>query len=247
MCYKVATPKKEKLEQHLKGQDIVIDDYEMFYHADGFTRPFLPVQLNQEPKRIQPARWKLLPYSVKNEEEAKKSANTLNARGEEIFTKYSYKPYIKKYRCLLWVDGFYEPHHPTPKETQYYYVYRKDGAPFTLGCVYAPWVDQETKEGFNTFSIITTPPNNLLTKIHNEGQRMPLYIPEGLREAWLKAETIEEITSLIKTYPDGELTGHPVSKNITKRGFDSNIEDIQACVDAPNVAQEQERPKDTLF
>jgi len=79
MCYKVSTPKEEKLREYVEPLGLEVANYEHFYHADGFKMPYLPVTASDAPKKIIPAMWKLIPHWVKTEADAKKYANTLNA------------------------------------------------------------------------------------------------------------------------------------------------------------------------
>lgn len=168
----------------------------------------------------------MLPFWVKNEQEASKYANTLNAEGEGIFEKASYKNYIGKYRGLLYVNGFYEPHKAKgKKETENYYLYLPEKKIFTLGIVYAPWEDQESGEKYNTFSIITTAANEQLEEIHNEKKRMPLIVPPERREEWLNASDPVEIQQLIQPW-DGEFETHRVARVTAMKG-DTNRREIQ--------------------
>ena len=229
MCYKVSTPDKDQLEGYFQkeevnqGQIFTIDEYPHYFHADGFTRPFLPITSGDSPRAVKQARWKLLPRLVKNEAEAVKYANTLNARCEDVFNLYSYRDYIEIDRCLVWVNGFFEPNHPTPKETIPYYVTMQNKEPFTLGGLYADWKNKDTGETYRTFSIITTPPNDLLREIHNEGQRMPLVITPQERDTWIGKLSKPEIIDMMKPLPDGILQGYPVSGLVYKRGVDNNV------------------------
>jgi putative SOS response-associated peptidase YedK len=227
MCYKSSTPGKDQLEGYFNKQEekqryLVKDDFAPYYHADGFLRPFLPFTANEDDGSVSLARWKLLPFIVKNEEEAGKYANTLNARCEDVFEKFSYKHCIGKTHGLLWVNGFFEPHRPTPKISVPYFIRAVDSEPFTLGCLYTNWVNKDTGELIRTFSIITTPPNKLLSEIHTEGQRMPLIISPENRKAWLHATRKEDIIALMKPLPDGYLTGYQVNNIINKeRGLNT--------------------------
>lgn len=226
MCYHVATPDPNKIKNKLKNRKIFYADEEKF-HVSGFTRPFLPVTLNNDVDSVISARWKLIPYWVKNEADSNKYANTLNAEGETIFEKASYKPYIGKQRGLLYVNGFYEPHKVEgKKETENYYIYAPTKDIFTLGIVYSIFTDQETGETYPTFSVLTTPANPLLEEIHNVKKRMPLIISEEKQDAWLFADGKEEIQSLIKPY-SGELDAHQVYRVTGARGEDTNRSDIQ--------------------
>lgn len=226
MCYKVHIPTEEKLTKALAPLGFEVASYEHFYHADGFTRPLLPITSGDTPRSVNLGRWKLLPSSVKNEAEAKKAANTLNARCETIFELFSYKRYIGKNRCLLWVDGFFEPNHPDPDTTLPYYVTMEDGQPFTLGGVYNDWTDKDTGIGYRTFSVITTDPNDLMRKVHNEGERMPLIIKPEDRDKWIGPLDEASIIEMMVTLPDGFLKAYPVSSDLYARGFNANISEI---------------------
>ena len=226
MCYKVATPEEAQLREYLAPLGFEVASYEHFYHADGFVNPMLPVTTSDAPKLVHPAMWKLLPHWVKTAAEGKKYANTLNATCEDIFDKASFKPYISKNRALLWVNGFFEPHHPTPKETVPYYVHSVDGNPFTLGCVFSNWVDQDTGEMIKTFSIITTPANELMSRIHNDKKRMPLVIPPDARNKWLGQLDKAQIVEMMQPLPDGTLEGYPVSSLVYKKGVNSNVPEV---------------------
>lgn len=230
MCYHVATPSKAQLKQQFPKKEIVYREDEIF-HVTGFVRPFLPVELNEEPEQIQPARWKLLPFWVKNEVQANNYANTLNADADTIFEKASYKNYIKKYRGLLYVNGFYEPHqNKDVKETDNYYIYMPNKEIFTLGIVYAPWTDVESGKQYSTFSIITTEANPMMEEIHNVKKRMPLVVPADKRKEWLEASDPAEIKQLMLPY-DGELGAHKVYRVTAARGEDTNKPEIQEEVE----------------
>ncbi len=235
MCYNSASPNKEKLELTAKELGLVLDfdseDYTHYYHISGFERPFLPVSLNIAPDKIQLARWKLLPHWVKTEEEGKKYANTLNADSTKIFNTASYKPYIQKYRGLLWVEGFFEPHQPDyQKETENYFIYQPDKKIFTLGIVYAPWTDQSTGEHYPSFSIITTDATPMMAEIHNVKKRMPLIIGENQREQWLQADSREYIESLMVPY-NGPLSAHKVRRVTAAKGMNTNVPEVQMPID----------------
>lgn len=228
MCYHTSTPGKGILQKEFPNKQVVYEQ-DLFFHVSGFQRPFLPVTLNSDRDTIQSARWKLLPFWVKTEADAAKYANTLNAESESIFEKASYKNYIGKNRGLLYVDGFYEPHTSNTGAKENYYIYTPNKEIFTLGIVYSDWTDQSTGEQYPTFSVITTPANPLLEKIHNEKKRMPLIIPTDKQDAWLHAQDREEITELMQPYA-GELDAHRVYRVTAARGEDTNRPEIQDAI-----------------
>jgi putative SOS response-associated peptidase YedK len=223
MCNNLSTPEQGELFGYFQKQDVnqrnilKVEDYPHYYHADGFTRPYLPILASDNQDAVVPARWKLLPYWVKTEEEAWKYANTLNARSEEVYEKASYKNYIKKNRCLLFAGGFYEPYHPKPRVTVPYFITHIENAPIAMGCIYADWTDQDTGVVTRTFTIITTEPNELLGKIHNEGQRMPLILTPDKWDQWLNDLDKDRTVKMMQPLADGLLKAHPVTNDIYKR------------------------------
>lgn len=231
MCYKYATPKlKDLLDDYKIQPKYEIRDYVETYLADGFEHPFLAITTCHEPTIIQPARWGLIPNTVKNKAALEKAeANTLNAKCETVFSTWSYKDYIIPNRCLIWSNGFFESHWDDEKGKSKtpFFVYMPDKKPFTFGGIYTDWVDQDSGETFKTFSIITTPANKLLTEVHNNAKRMPLIIAEEDRDRWLGNLDKEGISGMMKPYTDGILKAHPVSKMANRPRIDKNIPEIQ--------------------
>jgi putative SOS response-associated peptidase YedK len=224
MCYKVATKTVEKLEEALKPKGIKVNSYSRYFAADGFDRPLLPVLSNDSPKEVKTARWKLIPYWVKTEADAKSYANTLNAKCETLFETKTYAPYIAKNRCLLLIDGFFEPNHPQKGVTVPFYITAlEDSWQLALGCTYADWVNTETGEVTRTFSVITTPANELMSEIHNVGLRMPLIIVPEKWDQWLSPMAEQEIKAMMQPLADGLLKAHAVSGLVYKKGVNANV------------------------
>ena len=84
-----------------------------------------------------------------------------------------------------------------------------------LGAIKDSWIDKSTGEVIDSFSIVTTPGNELLSSIHNnpklDGPRMPLILNESDTNKWLNG-TVEDAKKLIKTNTNIELKAHTVQK-----------------------------------
>ena len=94
-------------------------------------------------------------------------------------------------------------------------------------------MDRETGEAFDTYAVMTTPANVLMSEIHNNKKRMPFIVPEEHWGRWMDGSAADEqITDILKPLPDGVLTCHEISRNISKRGYDTNVPEIQAPVSA---------------
>ena len=87
-------------------------DYQPFYHRNGFTHLNLYNIKMDEPDKIVPAMWGLVPsYGLKDKTAFLKKYNTLNANSETIFTSNTFKHSLHDKRCLILASGFHEPLH----------------------------------------------------------------------------------------------------------------------------------------
>jgi putative SOS response-associated peptidase YedK len=227
MFYHTSTPEKERLNSFLKG-GYTIDEYNALYHAVGFNHPALPVTAAHEADTVRPYTWGLIPFFAKDAAAAKDiRTKTLNAKSETIFELPSFKNSAKGKRCLIFSDGFFEWEH-IGKEKKPHFIYMPDHEPFAFGGLYNEWTDKETGEVFNTVSIITTPANLLMSRIHNSKLRMPFIVPQGEWDQWLdKAPDVEAVKAMMRPYQDGILQSHGISKLITSRSDNSNVPDVQ--------------------
>ena len=217
--------------QEIRERLIPLTDLPL-HHTTGFSHPDLLIYTDRSPEFPEVATWGLVPHWVRDEVQLKKSWNTtLNARGETIFEKSSFRDAAKSSRCLIYVDGFYEHHHY--KNAIYpFYIYHKNEAPMILAGLYSDWKHPETGGQMNTFSIVTTTGNSLMSKIHNnpklEGPRMPLILPEALADAWLMDYNDEldktALQELIRTYPSEDLLAVSVRPIRGKNGS-GNVEE----------------------
>jgi len=243
MCYDVATQLYSKikeakhkgaskdevsyLEEKLKKLEAKAEDFEHFY-TSGFSHQKLPVITNEQPDEIQLFNWGLIPFWVKTKADGFKLSNkTLNARGETIFEKPSFRAAAKSKRCLVVVSGYFEHYwaDPTGKNKIPYYIELKSGLPMYLSGLWEEWTDKETGEMLHTVSIVTTKANDALAKVHNrdpKNPRMLNILPFEIKKDWLKEANNDNdkavIKELINTYPADELTIYPVEKLKGKYG-----------------------------
>ena len=224
MCYHVkVTSSVEELQNRFEAQYSENEPPKVYYHVSGFSYPKLPVIASDEPNKIKLFNWGLIPAWTKSREDAKKFAvNTLNARSETIFEKPSFRS-VKKKRCLVLVNGFYEWRDYNKKKYPYY-IHLPNDEPFAMGGIYENWTDKETGEIFNTFSIVTLEANPLMAAIHNTKLRMPLILPKETERLWLEPNVDEVyIKGLFKQYPEEGMQAHTISKLITSRTESSNV------------------------
>lgn len=152
---------------------------------------------NLDIKQLDFAKWGLTPRWAKEESFGNK---LFNARAETIDEKPSFRDSFKTRRCLIFADAFYEwKAVEGSKRKVKYMIQLKNGEPFTFAGLWDVW-----NNSLLSTTIITTQPNQLVSEIHN---RMPVIIPENLREIWLENNKIDtaEYKSYLSSYPDEEM------------------------------------------
>lgn len=255
MCYSVeaATLKKIKYAiyrgdtREAEGLQRLLEEMEILknplFYVSGFEHPQLLVFTNEQPFKPQAFSWGLIPAWVKSLADAKKTWNTtLNARGESIFEKASFRTSAQQKRCLIYVDAFYEHHHAN-KKTYPFRIALKNGDPMALAGLWEEWLDKSTGEIFKTCAIVTTEGNALMQKIHNnpkaEGPRMPVILPKEKQDDWLmdcKTEADKkQLQDLLKPLNDNLLEAHTVAKLLGKEAI-GNVKEVELEVKYPDLA-----------
>jgi len=238
MCYDIKTSLETQLKRAKRfGQLDAIKEIEekfspfsnpTFHHVSGYAHPKLFIYTNDNPTFPVVSLWGLVPYWVKSEVQFKKFWNvTLNARVETIFEKPSFKQSAKQQRCLIYVDGFYEHHHFKGK-TYPFYITNKANNPLCFAGLWSEWLNPETGELINTFSIVTRKGNSFMAKIHNnpklKAPRMPLFLDDEMEEEWLKLKPLG-LENLATRASEVELTAHTVGR-LRGKDYLGNIEEV---------------------
>lgn len=152
---------------------------------------------------------------------------TLNAVCEELLLpRKIYRKAALERRCLVLSSGFYEWRHhfgvnkrtgaPLKTATKYpYYIHLKSRDCFFMAGIWQPWEDTETGEYTETFSIITTAANPLMSQVHNNKKRMPCILNDTLAAEWLLGNPAESrITEIAcSMYPDADMAAYTIAKD----------------------------------
>ncbi len=166
-------------------------------------------------------RWGLIPAWAKDEKMGYKLFNT---RSETVFEKPMWKGIVKRNRCLVPANGFYEW-----KKTEAgkipQYIHLPDEKLFSFAGIWETW--KHKGQDWHTFSIMTTTPNEEMTPIHD---RMPVIVDREDYAMWLNADTEDEINALLQPLPNGTLQIHEVSPdvNIVKNNSEELIGPINS-------------------
>lgn len=195
MCYHTKlTHEAQSIEKRYYA---TIEDYDLFdpeYHMNGFTHPYTPVITDEDQQLIQHYQWGLIPFWAKD---TKIQNSTLNARIETITEKASYKNSVNK-RCLVIADGFFEWQwlDPKGKQKQKYLISLPDDGLFAFGGIYSQWTNKATGDIINSYSIVTTVANELMSDIHNSKKRMPVILTKENERDWLSDIPIQEFQDI---------------------------------------------------
>src|SRR3990167_7936720 len=163
---------------------------------------------------IKEARFGLIPSWSK---EFKTEFSTINARSETIQKSKLYSRLLKKNRCLIPADGFFEWKHVDSKTKQPMYIKLKNRPLFYFAGIYETWHKGE-KDEHNSFSIITTRPNAFMAEIHD---RMPKILEMDQEKPWLKEEFINFDLFFKDQFPNTQLMAYPVSSLVNRPTNDS--------------------------
>lgn len=186
-----------------------------YYHVSGFDHPELVAfERKQNQLHADTFTWGLIPHWTKDEIQAIEIRNkTLNARGESMFEKPSFRDAAVQKRIVIPLDGFYEHFHKNGK-TFPHFIRRKDGESLLVGGLAAEWTNPITGELIQTMAIVTTKANDLMSKIHNNPRmnepRMPLILDTSNVECWLEGNQTN-VEELIRP-SDVELESHTVRR-----------------------------------
>ena len=206
------------LADFLKGFDLHDFSFDIGVHYNIAPTQDITVLIMRDRIIPETMRWGLIPSWSKDESIGSKM---INARGETVTEKPSFRSALKKRRCIIPADGFYEWRQMTAGK-QPYFIRLKSQETFCFAGLFESW-QSPTGEKINTCTIITTTPNSVLEPIHN---RMPVIIPKSQYGVWLNIETPTAVVlGLLVPYPSDEMEAYEVSTLVN-----SPKNDIPACI-----------------
>jgi putative SOS response-associated peptidase YedK len=171
-------------------QEVLAD----WFGVDIEDMPFFAPTFNAAPQSTQPVvrlngdtgnrefalmRWGLVPFWARDE---KLGLSTINARAEEVASKPLFRDAYKKRRCLIPADAFYEWQRLDPKTKRPFAFGLASGEPYAFAGLWERWKPREGP-ALETFTILTTDPNELAEKVHN---RMPVILEQRDYNRWME-------------------------------------------------------------
>ncbi|HWS11139.1 MAG TPA: SOS response-associated peptidase [Xanthobacteraceae bacterium] len=181
------------------------------------------VRLHDGKRSFALMRWGLLPSWVKD---PKTFPLLINARGESVLEKPAFRNAMRRRRCLIPTDGFYEwqASGTTGPPKRPYFVRGKRGAdgaapPLAFAGLYETWTGPNGEE-LDTAAIITTTANRTLAAVH---ERMPVFVKPEAFDLWLDCANVEAdvAAALIAPADEGLLEVYEVSTAVNRVVNDS--------------------------
>lgn len=147
------------------------------------------------------ARWGLIPHWWKQD---KPPTFTINARLEEAAGKPMWRDPIRRTRCLLPAEGWYE-WRALSGGKQPHYLRRADGRPFCFAGLMSLW------NGRLTCALLTRAADGPAAEVHD---RMPVVLPDEAMAGWLDPGLKDAAAFAREHALTREFTHHPVSKRV---------------------------------
>jgi putative SOS response-associated peptidase YedK len=187
------------------------------------------VSLSGEERRsvLSTRRWGLVPSWAKD---AKIGNRLINARAETAAEKPSFRSALRRRRCLVPADGFYE-WAGTKGSKQPYLIGFEDRALFAFAGLWARWTDPEG-ETLESCTLLTTGAAERLSALH---ARMPVIVDPVDYELWTDPDVVEPelVMPVIDRNLGAALDFHPISTYVNDVRHDD-----PRCVDAVAVDSE---------
>ncbi len=194
---------KEKLQQQF-GEIEIGSNLRINFNVAPTQHSY--VVTNDSPNRLQYFTWGLIPHWSNH---GNNTGKLINARMEGIATKPSFRLPIRKRRCWVLADSFYEWRKEGDKKIPYR-IMLKNGELMVMAGIWDIWYKGDY--AVKSFSIITAPANKEVTPLHD---RMPVILTsKDVQHRWLEELDIDEVLTLLNTPPDDILNLYRVSDKV---------------------------------
>lgn len=189
MCYRTKlNAKLSEIERAFDARFIEPEAYTPMEEINAFSFMKTPVVTDENRGEIEMYNWGLIPFWAKDDKVKKM---TLNARIESLTEKPAFRNSVEN-RCLVIANGYYEWQwlDAKGKEKQKFLITPKEQEVFAFAGIYSSWTNPETNELVNSYSIVTTEANELMSEIHNNKKRMPVVLKKEDRQDWLSGKEV---------------------------------------------------------
>lgn len=153
-------------------------------------------------------RWGLIPSWSKDPRIA---FQCVNARGETVATRPSFREAFRRRRCAIPVDGVFEWERSGVRPLPWRFV-RPDRSVFLLAGLWERWRPPGEEVDLETFTVVTTGANADMEPIHD---RMPVLLDPGGLRAWLDPTSDpDRLRMVMRPPPMASLVRYRVSTSV---------------------------------
>jgi len=203
--------RKERIEQLLGTRIEGGDDLAVRYNISPGIKDWMIRQpASSSIPRFEQFEWGLLPYWAKD---PKATRRPVNARAETVAEKPMFQHLLRRRRCAVPVDGYYEWRTTSSGKVPFWF-HLKSGEPFFLAGLWDTWHARQP-DAVASYILMTTEPNEVAAKVHD---RMPVILHASDVARWLNPaiKEAEAVADLLRPYPGEEMEAHQVSKRVNK-------------------------------
>jgi putative SOS response-associated peptidase YedK len=203
-------------------------------HNIAPTQPIPVVIVENGVRHFRLMRWGLLPAWVKD---PRKFALLINARADTVLDRPAFKNAMRRRRCLIPADGYYE-WQASGTRRRPHFIHRRDGQPIGLAGLAETWIGPNGEE-LDTVAIVTAPASADLAVLH---PRVPVTIAPEDFDCWLdcRAHDAETAMALLTPPGEGEFIWHAVSTRVNRTANDDA--QLVLPITAEEIAAEEPKP-----
>lgn len=198
------------------------------------TQP-VPVVFKDErgEKSLIPMRWGLVPSWMK---EVPSERPLINARGESIGEKPSFRAAYQRRRAIVPANGFYEWQKQEGGGKQPMFIHLDGQRLFGFAAIWEMWQGPDGENALQSMAVVTRDAYPDIAHLHH---RMPIILNEQSHEAWLNAEAEAMDPGIIVKMED--FRWYPISTRVNRVA-----EDDAALLAKVEEAEEKDPESDQL-
>jgi len=222
VCGRVVSTSTPQQIADFFGASFEGDPLPVNYNVAPTTDVYAVVNEDGPEPAVRAFHWGLVPVWAKD---TKIGSSMINARAETLNEKPSFKGLLRKRRCIIPIDGFYEWQAPAPAAAlsakgkpvkQPMFIHRSDGHLLAVAGLWTAWRDKAGPTNgpwLHSCTIITTAANDTMSTVHD---RMPAILPASAWHEWLDPaiDDAEQLAQLLRPAANDSLAMHRVSSAV---------------------------------
>jgi len=222
VCGRVVSTSTPQQIADFFGASFEGDPLPVNYNVAPTTDVYAVVNEDGPEPAVRAFHWGLVPVWAKD---TKIGSSMINARAETLNEKPSFKGLLRKRRCIIPIDGFYEWQAPAPAAAlsakgkpvkQPMFIHRSDGHLLAVAGLWTAWRDKAGPTNgpwLHSCTIITTAANDMMSTVHD---RMPAILPASAWNEWLDPaiDDAEQLAQLLRPAANDILAMHRVSSAV---------------------------------